>query len=145
MLLRRFPWIEEEAAPLAMKRSASIFLLVLMCGCVSYHPRPISVEKSATDFDARGFEDAGLRAFLATNHEPTEWPRKEWDLEALTLAAFYYQPDLDVARARWSAAHAAVVTAGERPNPSVSLTPTYDTSSTPPWILGLSFDIPIET
>ena len=42
-------------------------------------------------------------------------------------------------------AGAGRITAGERPNPSVSLTPTYDTTTPPPWILGVSFDIPIET
>ena len=52
---------------------------------------------------------------------------------------------LDVARAELASANAAGVTAGQRPNPTVALTPTYDTTTSPPWILGITFDIPIET
>lgn len=70
---------------------------------------------------------------------------RTWDLQMLTLAAFCCHPSLDVARAEWRVASAGKITAGERPNPSVSFTPTYDTTTPPPWIPGVSFDIPIET
>ena len=119
--------------------------LSLLSGCVHYHPKPISAPAAADTFDERTLNDERLRHFFEANHETAQWPRKTWDLNGLTLAAFYYHPDLDVARAKWSGARAARITAGERPNPSVSLTPTYDTTTTPPWILGLSFDIPVET
>ena len=120
-----------------------LLLCMLLCGCVRFQPKPLSLTNTADDFDSRSLEDQGLGRFLSANS--VEWPRKEWDLKALTLAAFYYQPDLDMARAHWSAAQGALVTAGMRPNPSVSATPTYDTTTAPPWILGLSFDIPLET
>jgi outer membrane protein TolC len=103
----------------------------------------MSAVRSAEDFDRRTLASDGLRHFFETNHQT--WPLKAWDLNALTLAGFYYHPDLDVARAKWRGAAAAITTAGERPNPSVSLSPAYDTTTPPPWILGLSFDIPIET
>lgn len=76
------------------------------------------------------------------------WPPESWNLELLTQAAFYYHPDLDVARARWAVAEAGVITAGHRPNPSAGLSPIYvsnATGNTLPWVLGLTFDIPIET
>ena len=38
----------------------------------------------------------------------------------LTLAAFYYHPSLDVARADWREAAGGIVTAAERPNPTVT-------------------------
>jgi len=66
----------------------------------------------------------------------------------LTLAAFYYQPDLDVARAKWEVAEAGVITAGGRPNPSVGFTPQYNVNAAggiSPWILNFSLDIPLET
>ena len=72
------------------------------------------------------------------------WPPMAWDFDLLALAAYYYQPSLDIARAEWSVATAGKVTAGERPNPSVSLSGTYDTTMPPPWIPGATFDIPIE-
>ncbi len=118
---------------------------LLLSGCVHYDPKSISVTAAADTFDARTLNDERLRQFFETNHETAQWPRKTWDLNSLTLAAFYFHPELDVARAKWSGAKAARITAGERPNPSVSLTPTYDTTSTPPWIPGVSFDIPVET
>jgi pyruvate dehydrogenase E1 component beta subunit len=45
---------------------------------------------------------------------------------------------------RWGVAEAGKITAGERPNPAVNFTPTYDTTTMPAWILGVSFDIPPE-
>jgi len=69
-------------------------------------------------------------------------------LNSLTLAAFYFHPDLAVARAQWQAAQAGALTAGARPNPSVSFSPSYDTqipNNPSPWIIPVTFDIPIET
>jgi outer membrane protein TolC len=71
-----------------------------------------------------------------------------WDFEKLTLAAFYYHPGLDVARAQWGVAKAAVTTAGGRPNPTVGVVPEYNfnaSSGVSPWLPALSFDLPIET
>ena len=122
----------------------SAFLL-LATGCATVHSQPISPEKSAAAFDARSFTNASLQAFLETNHINGPWPRRAWDLNALTLVAFYYQPALAEARAQWESAQAAKITAGERPNPAVGFTPTYDATTPPPWILGVTWDIPIET
>jgi hypothetical protein len=85
--------------------------------------------------------------FLETNHVTGEWPRREWELESLTLAAFYFSPELDLARAQWGTAQAGLRTAGQRPNPTLSVTPGYNTTTTvpSPWIVTPSLDIPIET
>lgn len=120
-------------------------VLVFAAGCATYHEQAISPEKTAAAFDARSLTDEGLRAFLETNHINGEWPRRSWDINALTLVAFYFQPALAEAREQFAAIQAAEITAGERPNPSVAFTPTYDTTTTPPWILGLTWDIPLET
>jgi outer membrane protein TolC len=75
-------------------------------------------------------------------------PSDAWDLKQLTLVAFYYQPSLAEARAQLLAAQAAEITAGQRPNPSVSVTPAYDNQipgNFSPWIVPLTFDVPIET
>jgi outer membrane protein TolC len=78
----------------------------------------------------------------------TNWPAASWDFDMLTLAAFYYHPDLAVARAQWNVAQAGIQTAGGRPNPTLSLVPGYDTTHNPglsPWFPAVSFDVPIET
>jgi hypothetical protein len=66
----------------------------------------------------------------------------------LTLAAYYYHPDLDVARARSRIARAAIITAGARPNPT--LRTAREISANPPngdspWILRFTLDLPIES
>jgi len=62
--------------------------------------------------------------------------------------AFYYQPALAEGRAQWEAVEATKITAGERPNPTVSVTPGYDSQipgNFSPWLVTLNFDVPIET
>jgi outer membrane protein, heavy metal efflux system len=122
-----------------------IFAIGLLAGCAHFEPRPISPETSAANFEARSLTNEPLRVFLETNHVVTEWPSRRWDLNALTFVAFYYQPSLAEARAQLASVRAAEITAGERPNPSVTFSPTYDSSTPPPWIFGLSADIPLET
>jgi cobalt-zinc-cadmium efflux system outer membrane protein len=122
---------------------------LLLVGCVHYHAQPIDPARTIQALGARRLDDPGLGTFVEANAEPRleTWPPPAWDLRALTLAAFYFHPDLDVARARWSVARAGRVTAGERPNPSITGGPGYDTTTkTPsPWIPFVGFDIPIET
>jgi outer membrane protein TolC len=119
----------------------------VLTGCVHYHARPLTAAKVAADFESRSFSDGGLRAFLETNRVAGEWPRRAWELESLTLAAFYFSPELDVARAQWGTAQAGLRTAGQRPNPTVTASPQYTTTTlTPsPWIAAVNLDIPIET
>jgi len=118
-----------------------------LVGCVHYHAKPLAAGKVAANFEGRSLTDTGLRAFLETNHVTGEWPRRGWELESLTLAAFYFSPELDVARAQWGTARAGSRTAGERPNPTLNVTPGYNaTTFTPsPWIPLGFLDIPIET
>jgi len=134
------------------RRAVSAVLLMALAGaaftgCVRYHARPLTAAKAAADFESRSFSDAGLRVFLETNRVAGEWPRRAWELESLTLAAFYFSPELDVARAQWGTAQAGLRTAGQRPNPTVTVSPQYNTTTlTPsPWIAAVNLDIPIET
>jgi cobalt-zinc-cadmium efflux system outer membrane protein len=123
---------------------------ILMAGCATFHPKPISPAQTALTFESRTLASDQLKEFLEKNlhREITPWPPKSWDFNLLALAAFYYHPDLDVARAKWGMAKAAVITAGAVPNPSVDFIPQYAinaASGVSPWILSLTFDIPIET
>ncbi len=124
-------------------------VVVLATGCARYHPQPLAPAKAVDAFGRRSLEDLGLKAFLETNGLAAAWPRERWDFEALTLAAFYYHPDMDVARARWHASTAGIATAAQRPNPNLAFTPGLNSSSIgagiTPWILGGVLDIPVET
>ncbi|MBU6400647.1 MAG: TolC family protein [Verrucomicrobia bacterium] len=131
-----------------MKRGFALLGAVWLAGCAHFQPEPLSPTQTAAEFDAHSLTDAGLERFLESNKLAGPWPRPAWDLEALTLAAFYYHPDLPVARAGWAVARAGQITAGERPNPTVSVGPGYDSQipdNPSPWLVPLTIDVPIET
>ena len=102
--------------------------LVLCSGCARFDPKPLSAEANANALDNRTLDNPELKAFLETNLHRTfdEWPERRWDFEMLSLAAFYYQPDLAVVRAQWEGARAGIKTAGARPNPTLNLVPGYN-------------------
>jgi cobalt-zinc-cadmium efflux system outer membrane protein len=116
---------------------------------VHFQPKPVVPADTLAAFETRTLDAPGLRQFFDANHEAAPPPATPWNLRSLTLAAFYYHPDLDVARAGSAVAAAGIVTAGERPNPTLNAAPGYNTTTPTslitPWILTFDFDIPIET
>ena len=118
-------------------------------GCDHFISRPLQPEQGVVSLEQRTLADPSLRSFIETNLSRTfeTWPPPEWGLDTLTLAAFYFHPDLDVARALWKVAQAGQTSAAERPNPSVGIAPAYDTTSSipSPWIFTVTLDIPVET
>ena len=133
-------------------RAARAFTILACAGqlaaCAHFQPKPLSAEASFVRFESRSLASRGLRAFLAANHVAAPARGAAWSLKALTLVAFYDQPALAEARAKLLAAQAAQVTAGERPNPSISIEPGYDAGvpgAVHPWIVPLTFEWPVET
>jgi outer membrane protein, heavy metal efflux system len=126
-----------------------IFSFLCFVGCVRFHSKPLSASANADALESRSLTNADMKVILEKNlHRDFEnWPAVEWDFEMLTLAAFYYHPSLEVARAQWAIAQGGEKTAGQRPNPTLTVTPTYNfTSHVPsPWDPVGSIDIPIET
>ncbi len=133
----------------ALKLWPAIVLLALLIGCARFQPLPLAPEKTAAALEGRSLHNPALKAFLETNlkRELKPWPPVKWDFEMLTLAAFYYHPSLDVARADWHVAAGGVKTAAERPNPTVTASGAYEPApdAFSPWIPGLVFDLPLET
>lgn len=102
-------------------------------------------EESAAQLESRTLDAPGFKEFLRANHHPEP---VTWDFETLTLAALYWHPSLDVARAEWASAHAGETVAAARPNPTISAGPEYNfnaASGVTPWIGNLNLDWPIET
>ena len=125
-------------------------LLCLGLGCQHYRPAPLSARQSAADFQARSLEDPALKEFVEkfSPRPPASWPPERWDFSTLTLVAFHFHPDLDLARAQWKVARAGEKTAAGRPNPVVSVIPGYSinpASGVSPWFPLVSVDLPIET
>ncbi len=118
--------------------------------CQRIPPRALEPERTAAALAARSLEAPEFRVFLETalGKAVGEWPLAHYDLDTLTIAALYFQPDLDVARAHADVVRAAIATAGERPNPTLTLAP--ELSSNPgtaasPWLAAVHLDWPIET
>jgi cobalt-zinc-cadmium efflux system outer membrane protein len=124
--------------------------LSLFSSCARDQPRPIDPVSTAAELESRSLDDPDLVAFLALNlhRDPGAGAPSTWNFEALTLAALYWHPSLDVARAEWASARSGETTAGARPNPTVSAGPEYNfnpASGVTPWIGNFSLDWPIET
>ncbi len=131
-------------------RRAILIALILLAGCATYHPQPITPDQLARQFKERSLGSDDLRAYLTRElgRDIQPWPVARWNREMLTLAAWYYSPALDMARAQWSTAKAGVEVADTIPNPVLQLPFQYATPNPgpgAPFIWGPALDIPIET
>jgi outer membrane protein, heavy metal efflux system len=127
------------------KRIVPLAAICLLAGCAAqrYTPARIDAGATASQFEARSLADTGLRSFEESNlgHPVSPWPPKSWDLQTLSLAALYFNPALDLARARLATAEGAIVTASARPNPTVDFVPGVPA----PYLLTQDFLFLIET
>lgn len=126
-----------------------LIALVSLSGCAHYRyrPAPISPPAIADSLESRSLDDPALRDWMrqSADLQVSAWPLNEWDLQHLTLAAFYFNPDLDVARTNAASADAAITTASAKPNPSVTVGPGYQTPNPTQFITSFDFSLPIET
>jgi outer membrane protein TolC len=115
----------------------------MLAGCAAqhYHPAPIVADRAADAFEARRLTDEGLRTFAGHALGAEAWPPPSWDYRSLSLAALYFNPSLDAARARIAESQAQILTAGARPNPSLALTPGVPS----PYLLTVDLSFPLET
>ena len=127
------------------KRLVPLAGILSLAGCAAqrYQAAPIVASATASRFESRNLADSGLQSFVEQNlgHPVSPWPPATWDLQTLSLAALYFNPALDSARARVAGSEAALITAGARPNPTLSIAPGIPS----PYLLTLDFSIPIET
>jgi outer membrane protein TolC len=109
---------------------------------VRYRPRPLDPLRLEAEYRSRDLADPGLRAFVAASgkHQPAAW-----DLDSLTLAAYYFNPRVAAARRRYEASRAAVLTAKGRPNPSLSLGGGWTNSPESPLVVHFDPAITLET
>ena len=124
-------------------------LSLSLTGCARFEDHPLNPVDSAARIEARALSSAGLRDYIdSVLANKTGQPPKAWDIDRLTLAAIYYHPDLALARAQAETMDAAITTAGQRPNPSITVTPTWVrnlATAAVPWIAASAISIPIET
>ncbi len=126
-------------------RSASVWVALsfAIAGCVQFHAKPLSAEMGAVSLAGRSLNDPGLHETLRAQKKNTGGV---WAFDQLLVAAFYFNPELSESRSKLAVTSAGTITAGERPNPTLSFTPEYITHTVLfPWTLGGSVDVPIET
>ena len=144
-------YIGQQMVWISMTKKAKIPLvlttLILLTGCATTPPPASVALQSFQQFDARRLDDPGLKSFIVANTGVPVliWPPRAWNFDQLNLAAFYYSPDLDVARAQWEAVKATEITAGQIPNPTVGFSPTWDETNFYHLFLPFDFNLPIET
>ena len=113
-------------------RRPRVLLLVVsaaLSGCVKYRQRPVSAPNVEAEFKARSLSDQELRGFVEANlPKSPSWPPHELDLSTLTLIALYHHPELELARAELAIAEAAILTAGAKPNPTLTGESGYSTA-----------------
>ncbi len=120
-------------------------LFLLLAGCSGPEPEPLDPARSEADFRNRRLDDPGLIAYFESHRLPKP---SVWTLDGLTLAAFYYHPDLDIARARLLGARGAEHTAGMVPNPTLNADLEKVLGSTDlgisPWVYGFNLQMPLD-
>src|SRR5258708_14097337 len=140
-----FLCVEKCSMKAIRKGIAPLFGVFLLAGCAvqRYRPAPIVASATASAFASRNLADSGLQSFEEQNlgHPLSLWPPKTWDLQTLSLAALYFSPALESARAHIAGTEASLLTAGARPNPTVSIAPGIPS----PYFLPLDFSFPIQT
>jgi outer membrane protein TolC len=122
--------------------------LLTACALQRYEPAPLDPVASARAYESRSIDSPGLRQYmLAHGHPASDWPVQRWGLTELTLLAFYYQPDLELARAQAAVARAQVAAATQ--HAPIGLKPVVWHHSeqlpgtTSPWTLGFEVEIPL--
>ncbi len=143
------PFNRQGSRPAAAAGHLRILMAALALtstGCVHFTPEELRLADSATAFRSRSLDGPELHAFLSQHGRPAPGDGA-WSFETLALAAYFFHPGLDVARAEYERTRAAEMTATARPNPTFSFSPGRNTSVTSPspWIAGLNVELPIET
>ncbi len=114
----------------AQRFTLALLLLVLWApGCAPFTPQPLNPAAQAARLTGR------------------QLAAKTWTLQSLTAEAIQHHPDIAVARAKYDQALAAVRTAGERPNATLTVSTQTVTPYTK-WVAGtygLDFDWSFET
>jgi outer membrane protein TolC len=131
--------------------SAAALLMLVLSACAQFAqhaPQAISPGDLAEAYAGRSLTDPRLREYLQDSGYPVPaWPLPAWDAVALTLAAYFFSPELRVAAAQWRLQQAAERTAAQRVNPTLNLPLEHhsDTSGgRSPWLIGIVFDLIFE-
>jgi outer membrane protein TolC len=119
-----------------------VFLTAAGAGCTHYQAAPLEPQRSAQQFASRELDAPRLRDAITRlmPEAPAEWPPREWDRADLLAVALVQNPTLAVANAQTHVALAHEITAGELPNPNLTLQSEYARHDPYPWLYGVALN-----
>ncbi len=146
--LAAMPSLQERWRQRGPLSCAVLPILLAACALQTYQPAPVDTEAAAAAYLQRRTDDPGLKAYmLAHGHPESDWPVQRWGLDELTLLAFYYHPELQVARARAAEARARAQPDLQRlpwgVKPAIAHHSQKQEYSDSPWSLGFELEIPL--
>ena len=103
-----------------------IYLLLNLSTVIAKLPEP-NLNLSSDKYESRTLDDEIFKKYMENifGYQFSEWPLKTWDLDQLTVAAFFHHPDLELARGQWKIDTANRKVAAARPNWLLQNQPRY--------------------
>ena len=127
----------------------SLCLLTSGCALQSYQAKPLNSAAVTAKLANKDATNADFQAYLIKQgYEKDKLPFTNWGVDELTLCALYFNPKLDVAKAKLALANLAVNTANQRQSPTLGGRAAHINQANgdkSPWAFGLEVEIPIET
>jgi outer membrane protein TolC len=118
------------------------------CGFTKYVAKTIDPAVNVARFESKDPAGEAFHQYLlSSGYTESQLPLQQWGIEELTYCALFFHPSLDVARAQWRAAEAAVNTAGVRPIPNFNSEASRSSAEqdSSPYAFEFSIDVQIET
>ncbi|MCX7871668.1 MAG: TolC family protein [Verrucomicrobiae bacterium] len=129
-----------------------ILILLAITGCARFQRVDLNPAQLYQDFNSRSLDSSELKKFIEnqTGQTNINWPLPGWNFQHLALAGLFYNPSMETARLEIKSAESAIITAGARPNPTISPLGGINKTSlgqdgVNPWLPALDVQIPIET
>jgi outer membrane protein TolC len=116
------------------------------CAYQEYEPAPIEANQTINNLISRDMNEPGFIEFMHENGI-AQWPVRQWSFAEITLAALYFNPQMEAEFAEFNLSEAQALVLLQRENPvlSVPLEHHSDTSDgVSPWTIGLLFDFIFE-
>lgn len=127
--------------------AVSLAVVTGMSGCAEFQARPLSTPAGEKSIQNRTLDHEDLKQAFPVLYDFETSVRTTWDLSELTLEAYRYNADLAVARAQWDQETGGLLTEKELPNPGLTVSPGYNTTTDsgtiPSWIIGSALDFPL--
>jgi outer membrane protein, heavy metal efflux system len=123
--------------------------LLASCANQKYQAKPLDPTQTSAKLLNKDASSGGFQQYLIKQGYPaSQLPFADWGLDELTLCALYYHTKLDVAKTQLALANGAVLSAGQKPTPTLNGNFAHSNQKNGdlrPWAYGLNVEIPIET